>query len=340
MNLDNSLLSHQVKIAQKLAANYQECFVLTSDTVHDKFQNTTIKIRSLSWDKGNKFSKFLRLYLSVFHLLIQFKPTHVFYHMVDTHCALVSPVFFLARKRQILWYAHQKKSLPLRISSMFVDTILTSTDMSFPKSPKRIQRKLKVIGQGVDTEDFPHLWKNSKKFRRVISVGRLDPSKGMGLILEALGKCKIGSNPFCVSFAGISSSRASAVAFETILKKSKNDCPDLEVILLGSLKREQLARTIAEYDFFIHAYQGSLDKVLVEATMVGIPVVTINAEYLRLFGSWSLVPQPSLEQELDAFLQSDFSIIEQIGKDRLEICLKDHSLVGWVDRVTREISRL
>ncbi len=42
------------------------------------------------------------------------------------------------------------------------------------------------------------------------------------------------------------------------------------------------------YDCFIHSFQGSLDKTIVEATFLGLPVITINNEYRNIFGSWNL----------------------------------------------------
>ena len=45
--------------------------------------------------------------------------------------------------------------------------------------------------------------------------------------------------------------------------------------------RKNLPDLLNGNDVFIHAFQGSLDKTLIEATLAGLPVITINNEYLN-----------------------------------------------------------
>ena len=90
------------------------------------------------------------------------------------------------------------------------------------------------------------------------------------------------------------------------------------------------------YDCFIHSFQGSLDKTIVEATFSGLPVITINNEYRKIFGSWDLSGtgmNNSLKDEAQLLLNLDGSKRESEVDRRYEVALKQHELTGWIDRL-------
>jgi hypothetical protein len=67
----------------------------------------------------------------------------------------------------------------------------------------------------------------------------------------------------------------------------------------------EVSNILNSHDVFVHAYEGSLDKALIEATLAGIPVITANREYIRIFGSWS--------SEIDA--DSELSVSQMITRE-------------------------
>ena len=55
----------------------------------------------------------------------------------------------------------------------------------------------------------------------------------------------------------------------------------------GSIERALVSNVTENYDVFLNLFSGSLDKTLIETTLMGLPVVTWNREYCAQFGTWS-----------------------------------------------------
>ena len=107
--------------------------------------------------------------------------------------------------------------------------------------------------------------------------------------------------------------------------------------IISSISRKDIPRKLSESDVFIHAFQGSLDKTLVEATMTGLPVVTINLEYRKIFGSWTSDPEASLQQELEGYLsaiEGDYDLKSELHR-RYIVALTLHSENHWVSALAK-----
>ena len=90
------------------------------------------------------------------------------------------------------------------------------------------------------------------------------------------------------------------------------------------------------YDCFIHSFQGSLDKTIVEATFSGLPVITINNEYRKIFGGWDLINtgmNNSLKDEALLLLKLDGDKRQSEINRRYEVAVEQHELTGWIDRL-------
>ena len=334
LNSDNSIFSHQLQLTLALSDRFNSTTVITGEVgrgVEFFSDKHNVRIFNLKWRSHSKLFKLFLLYFYSFRAIFA-KPDVVLYHMVDTHAAIISPLFWIFRIRQILWYAHTTLSLPLRISGLFVDNIITSTQDSFPRKSKQLSRKLIVVGQAIEVDLFPVTWESKHLADNLaVSTGRLDPSKNHELILRTLSDVFKQESNIQIDFIGKASSKSIRKQFDRIIQTYTSN--GMRIKVLGSLNRKELALRYKNYSFFIHAFQGSLDKVLLEASLCQIPVITINQEYLREFGSWSQLPTPSLHDELSSFLSTSLSQIEEVGVWRREKVLLDHSLVSWVNKV-------
>ena len=102
------------------------------------------------------------------------------------------------------------------------------------------------------------------------------------------------------------------------------------------IERRKIPDELKKNDCFIHAFQGSLDKTLVEATLTAIPVATINNEYIKIFGKWN-----SSDSDNSASLVSELGYLLNLGPNtitkevdrRHEIARRDHDSEGWVNRL-------
>lgn len=337
LNSSHSALSHQSEVVNKLTKHFENIYIVTNETLELPNQNNGPRIRSLKWKPHQNFRNLYHLFLETCRAILQFRPTHVFYHMVDTNCALLSPIFRILGTNQTLWYAHRKKSIQLVISSFFIDSLVTSTRDSFPILRGRAMKKLHIVGQGIDLAIFSQIWKSRDKMHRAICVGRLDPSKGIAEIVSVLGSYSNKNAKLELSLVGESSNSESAKYVRNIKDEAQSIYPHLNISLLGSVRRESIPNLLATHDFFIHAYQGSLDKVLVEATLVGIPVISSNLEFQRLFGTWSSKQKATLREEFHHFAELSSIAIATKCRNREKISRTDHNLNSWVTRIAKVI---
>ena len=75
---------------------------------------------------------------------------------------------------------------------------------------------------------------------------------------------------------------------------------------------------------------------MVEATLTAIPVVTINHEYITIFGKWNSEDShnsQSLVGELEFLLNLDSNKISKEVDRRHEIAIRNHDSEGWVNRL-------
>jgi hypothetical protein len=114
------------------------------------------------------------------------------------------------------------------------------------------------------------------------------------------------------------------------------------VDLIDSVPRDKLPSYFAKKDIFIHAFEGSLDKTLIEATLTGLPVVTINREYTLQFGTWGQghAYELTLLSELDALLRKDAADVERVLIARRKLALANHSVEQWTNLVLENLRQV
>jgi glycosyltransferase involved in cell wall biosynthesis len=243
----------------------------------------------------------------------------------------MGPFLKLKNKKHILWYAHTSKPLSLVFAYKFVDSLITSTQGSCPLSGS----KVKFIGQSIDTNTFQFVEKERKDLRKFVHLGRFDRSKKIDLIISNFSKFLDFKKDLSLTIIGTPSKKTSMEYKDKLFEKYSSLIISRSLVFLPAVNRRSLPSVLSNYDLFLHAYQGSLDKVILEATLVGLPVITLNQEYLAIFGTWSKV-QPkkvTLELEINSILKLSMSEIGIVLKKRHEIASTDHSLNQWITKV-------
>lgn len=270
--------------------------------------------------------------------LVRYRPDAVFTHMADVHAAILSPWIRLLKIRHVFWYAHAHNSRYLKFSRRFVSVLVSSTSGSIPHSSKRVL----LIGQSIDTTQFIYEARNFKPNGRYLHVGRFDQSKQIGLICETYLNRFSSDENSDLSFIGSSANPKSEEYRERIFARYSNEIRNRKIKFLDSVSRESLPKIYRKYDVFIHAYVGSLDKTLLEATAVGLPVVTINPEYNSEFGTWSNADSKSisLAQELLSLSNKSHAEITEELHRRASLVEKSHSQHQWISKLVKVLLNL
>lgn len=314
MDASHSALSHQQEVVAKLSEHFQQVTVITGEAPTAPIP-INVEVQSIKWQVGSPVRNGARLIFKFIRILIINRPNVVFSHMVPIHAAVTSPISRLFKVRHVLWYAHAVTPLSLRFANLFVNQILTST----PGSCNLTSRKVTPIGQGVDSKHFQFRNRNFKSLVDVLYVGRTDSSKNLPEIIDAVASAKLQFPKLQLSIVGGGQP----------LSENLN-LPWVRV--QGRAARSELPHFYGNADVFIHAFRGSLDKVLVEAALSGLPVITENDEFQKNFRVFGIRSAP-ISDQLVNLLNSDESVISEIVESNYQTALLKHELVGWISKI-------
>lgn len=332
MDPKDPLLSHQYEAVMALANIFNEIIVITG-RVGQLNSDPRIRIICTNWRPGHRLANVLMLLVKSIPEIIRGDFNSVFYHMTDLQSALLSPFVRLRRRRQFLWYAHTFKSKYLVFASHWVTGIVTSTRGSCPLTGKFVT----PIGQAIDQDKFRPINFANLNFNKLVHIGRFDKSKNVNLLISTAVELKMIFPRVELTIVGSPANLESLDWAENLINDSK---PWVEAGWLhfkDSIPREQFPIEMAKNGCFVHAYIGSLDKTLIESTMMRVPVITLNPEYINVFGTWSKLPNSDLKAEYLAFrdLTQD-QINLELGR-RLDLARRDHSLQNWIAQLAKHL---
>lgn len=326
MDLNDLLLSHQVEAVNALAHHFDQVEVVTSREGLQKLPRN-IRVHNVNWDSDKSIRSVIRFLVLTGKVIIDFRPQVVFSHMTDMQAALIAPFLRIFHIRHVLWYAHKTKSMYLTIASKFLDNIVTSTHGSCPINSDKVL----IIGQAINPQIFHSEISFSGRLEKFLHIGRLDPAKRTDYIVETVAKLRSINPRISLSLYGSIGNKKSESWAERLYSSQLENSEWLG--FYPGVKRSEVPKIISCHDLFVHSYLGSLDKTLLEATFMKIPVLTENPEYLAIFGSWSKKSNPTIEQEFHAINSLSKEDIGKILEKRFNLANSEHSLNNWVLRL-------
>lgn len=327
MNVNDAIFSHQFDICKKLSEEFNHITVITNYVGNNSIINN-VTIHNVDWNSQTKIKSTMKFLMIFLEVLFFEKPNIIFYHMTEVQCALTSPIARLMHIRNYLWYAHASKSKYLNFSKYFVNGILTSTRGSCPI----LGDKIKYIGQSIDQNLFTFRSHELSSPLKLCHVGRLDKSKNILKLLDFSHDLnELGYKNTFILIGEPSPGSEKDNYLSAIKEYSSLKNVDLE--FFGNKSRLEIPAILHEMDFFVHAYTGSLDKALLEATMCGVPVLTLNREYMHLFPKFFKDQDVSLFEQFLSYFQMNFK--ERIRQllEMKSIVERQHSLDQWTSKL-------
>lgn len=328
MDVNDLLLSHQVEAVIGLARHFDRVEVITSRKgLLDLPKN--IRVHNVAWDSNKSVRSLIRFLIISSKVLVVFRPRVVFSHMTDMQAAFIAPFLRTFHIRHVLWYAHKTKSKYLTIASKFVENIVTSTPGSCPLNSDKVV----IIGQAINPQIFHSEIRFSGRLEKFVHIGRLDPAKRTDYIVESVSKLRSTNPRISLSLYGSIGNKKSGGWADQLVSFSARVENSEWLRIYPGVVRSDIPKIISSHDLFIHGYLGSLDKTLLEATFMKIPVLTENPEYLAIFGSWSKTTNPTIEQEFHGISSLSKEDIDKILEERFNLANREHSLNNWVSRL-------
>jgi glycosyltransferase involved in cell wall biosynthesis len=328
MDPRDPLLSHQYEAIKALANDFNKITVITG-RVGEIESNPRIQVISTNWQPGHRLTNLFKLFATAIPEVIRGDFKSVFYHMTDLQCALLSPLVRLRGRKQFLWYAHAFKSKYLIFASWWVTGIITSTIGSCPLNSKSVQ----PIGQAIDQDKFMPIPFNELNFDKLIHIGRFDKSKKVDLLISTAEELQNFFPNINLTIIGSPANLESQNWAKDLIAKSNQEIEKGWLHFKSAIPREQFPIEMAKNGCFFHGYLGSLDKTLIESTMLRVPVVTLNPEYTSIFGTWSKLPISDLIDEYLALRNLTRGEINLELDRRLDLARRNHSLRNWIEQL-------
>jgi len=333
MDETSQVFSHQIGVVNEIAKYFEKVTVLTGKVGTYKVL-PNVEVFTSNWTAGKRITSSLRVVLMFLKLLFQRRFNLVFSHMTSVQSALVSPVTKVLRIKHYLWYTHTSDNLVLRVAHKLTTGVLTATAGSCPLAGSKIH----IVGHSIDISMFKKKIRVDFPISKFIHVGRFDPSKNIDMIVNTLKSFRDSRPDIAFINVGSPSGKNNEKYFKKIIEDNNLSVDKVWLEFKMAIPRYLLSEEMQKQNAFIHAFEGSLDKAVLEATFMGLPVVTINAEYLKIFGSWDF-DNRAKNSTLTTELENLFSLTEvELQKEvdrRYELAKQDYELVGWGTRVSK-----
>ncbi|MBC7836665.1 glycosyltransferase [Acetobacteraceae bacterium] len=237
-------------------------------------------VRVLSLGKEHGSSRLVRI-IRFFSYIYKHQSEYdaVFVHMNPEYVVLGGFFWRIWHKRVALWYVHKSVTLRLRIAVRLVHIVFTASKESFRLST----HKLRIIGHGIDTAAFKPDIPQSGVGLRIITVGRISPSKRLQEMLFVLDILHARKVHFRFTIVGTPTNDPEQ-AYVRLLQKEVARRPYTSAVeFAGAISQEKLPSLLNKEDIFINlSLTGSLDKAVLEALACGVPVVTTNEAFKSL----------------------------------------------------------
>lgn len=269
----------------------------------------------------------------------------VFVHMNPEYVVLGGLLWRLWGKTVSLWYAHGYVTRSLRLAEKMVNIIFTST----VSSCRLDSRKIRVIGQGIDTDKFSAKDKkdesNGEAFK-IITVGRISPSKDYETLIMASDLMRNQGMNFKVDILGGLGLSDQSSYFDKIKSLVVEKKLESTINFSGPVPNERIVPYLKNADLFVNmGHTGSLDKAILEAMSVGLPILTCNEALIEVLGKHTedLMYPKRDHVQLSSKIRSIIGLgAEQrfkLGLELRDIVVKQHSLPIFVKKIIDGIGK-
>jgi len=260
----------------------------------------------------------------------------VFVHMNPEYIVLGGYLWHRWGKKISLWYAHKSVTRAIHAAVRRADLIFTVSPTSF-RIPTE---KLRVVGHGIDTEVFKPDMRESSIETRLVTTGRIAPSKHLIEMLRVLDVLYQRDEKFAFTIVGKAVTPAEE-AYERQVREEIEQRPyKAKIRMAGAVPHSQLPALLNKQDLFLNfGGTGNMDKAGLEALAVGVPVITTNEAFEDLLGPFGLyVAERNYESLADAINRSmqrpDRAAMVATLRNKI---VAEHSLSKLIPKILAEL---
>ena len=181
-DVDDPVLGFTSRWTQAIATKVERIHVITMRAGRIELPEN-VRCDSVGKEAGysrpRRIVEFYRILLEV----LRNEPVDAcFSHMFPLFTVLAAPLLRPKGVPIVTWYAHPSLTLQLRLAHRLSDQMVTSLPSSYPYDPD----KLRVLGQGIDTDWFAPDKTRPQLPALILCAGRLSPVKDHVTLLKAV----------------------------------------------------------------------------------------------------------------------------------------------------------
>lgn len=328
---EHRFLAWTVQVVDELARRVDEVVVVADDGTLD---GRPANVRLLTFGAGSRVAR-LRRYLRAVSTALEPGADAFVAHQVALYAVAAAP---LARRRRVpilLWYAHWKPHLPLRLAERASALVLSTDARSFPlASPK-----VRAIGQAIEVDAFPPTEPHGEAGRlRAVALGRYSPAKGLPAIVEAVAAARAAGVEASLTLHGTAAPGLEEGHKRSLAELVRRLGVDEHVEVGEPLPRDELPALFREVDVLVNNMQaGASDKAVYEAAASCLPVLASNPVHDELFAGveppllFARERPDELADRLAALAALSPDERHAIGAALRQRVEERHSVRSWVD---------
>lgn len=231
-------------------------------------------------------------------------------HMVPRYTTVSHPVAARFGAREFLWYTHGAVDRRLERAVDCVERVFTASAESMRvETPKKV-----VTGHGIDLEHFSAGGELPVEPPRLLSVGRLTPSKDPLTIIAALGILVSRGYDLSLDIVGGGLAPGDESYGRSVQEAIRVGSLEDRVQLVGVVPYKHIVERFRRAALVVNAsFTGSVDKVVLEAMACGRPVLSCN--------------------------ESIFPLFDELGAEGRELCFEKGGAGELADKIALQLER-
>lgn len=340
IDLDDDLLGFFHGWLLKLAPRAQNIIALALGIGRYDLPNN-IKVFSLGKEStgGNsRMIKKLKYAFNFYRLIRRFRKDYdiVFVHMNVEYVLLGGLFWRLWRKKIVLWYAHYKNPLKLKLAVALAHRVVTSTALACRINSE----KLRILQQGIDTEKFQPENIENVNLNKILFLGRISPVKKLEVLIVAIKILDSNGIKINLDIFG-----EPAPGDEKYFVEVKNLAQRLgleqKINFLGLVPNFQTPQIYNHYSIFVNLTStGSFDKTTLEAMSCGSIIFVSNRVFKEvlppdlqenlMFGEGD---SRDLADKISKLLVMSPQRLREIKKQMREIIVKNQNLDELIEKL-------
>lgn len=302
-----------------------------------------VRVHSLGKDHGRrKIARWINFYQTVWRLrentdvvFCQFSPEYVL---------AIAPMARLLGWPIILWYTHRYVGWKLRLATRLADRIVTASPESFRISTD----KMRVIGHGINTEQFIPSDSTGGEHPVILAVGRVSPIKNYELLIDALDIVvhQYGCKNLILRIVGGDEGNAPHNYMKHLNQRINRAGLTDVITLVGPVPHDQIVREYQHATINVNLCPtGGMDKAVLEGMAVGVPTLVRNQAFAAMMGTVAdllIIPSDnpqSIASHLLNLLNMSQKDRQRLGDTLRQIVTTNHDqklLIKRLDAVVRE----